>query len=647
MSDDQPIGALGGFPIRLAEFAGEDRAAYRRQYVPVKPSDRFVSGQQFEFTADLEFRDWVIDDFSGGIQPGPFWNPNRNGVVKMFAIHVRNDDATISRAYETTQISGGGGDMIGGLLFRANAGLWSGGGNDIEIRSWSASSSVWAATAKATGFPNLNYQILTAASPVVDEVYLISQFNTEIRKISNLSGATSNAQHFAAGSFGSGPVLVAYNGRLFVVSNGDLREIDQSTPDTSTLLTDFNGSRSPFPTHYRATISDVGPMWFAENSDGYTYVYEYNVASDTSARVARLPVAGVQPVSIRYLLGFTFVSYHLSPFFGGSPAIKGRGYIFWFRGSQSGTIGPVPFDGSYSLSNTLEARMGPFICGVVGNDLIVTSGRITLAAYDLSDGTWSGYGVSDSGGGATDQWSYMNDTPRLSAEAFGESLFITSDRTVSGADILRIIPDTWETRTQDQDTNLQTGRWHFGYPNVEKIFTTVTIDTNSITADDDIDLFYSVDGGAFVQATGTYSGVASTFTWTLSDSSTTVKGFDLDLRFDVSARSATNTNELTVYRIRSRATSAQSRRVWQIALDANLAGSEAGGTVIDHELLDNLNTLKANKAIVAFADPWQNRLEDGPETFDVIVEEVDTPALGESQQGQAIALVTLRESSLV
>ena len=404
MSDDQPIGALGGFPIRLAEFVGEDRAAYRRQYVPVKPSDRFVSGQQFEFTADLEFRDWVIDDFSGGIQPGPFWRPQTDGVLQLKYFHLKdNIHPTLMRDSVTTQETSGGNFDDAGQLIVLNETLWSA---DVAVTKWNTDDLFDDTNQVASGFAG-SEQPRSYAHPTYDEVYLVSHQDFEIRKISTLENTPSNASHYAIAAgdpFVDHPVLTSFDGQVYALDGYDLYELDQTTADTRTLKADTASQyklQSGLATDQRLerqerlATSDVGPIWYLRSIDGYVYVGEYNVGADTFDIINRIPVVGAIPVSVFWAFGFHFVSYVVMPRqLDASSNTTFPAYIYSFRGSQSSIIGPIPgpeglLDGSDERA--YNQKISPYIAGIVGDDLLVSCGT-TILAYTLSVGAWSHFG---------------------------------------------------------------------------------------------------------------------------------------------------------------------------------------------------------------------------------------------------------------
>ena len=246
---------------------------------------------------------------------------------------------------------------------------------------------------------------------------------------------------------------------------------------------------------------------------------------------------------------------------------------------------------------------------------------------------------------------YSGITPNVAyAAVWGNEVFIANATTSGGAKrVIRVQPSKTiidETAGATHEPHFTTGRWHFGYPNVEKIFTTVAIDTNDLDSVDEITLAYSVDGGAFTSHATTFDGAANTYEWTLSTNSATVQGKDLDLRFTVTDRATTDTDDLRFYRIRARSTSVQARREWQLVLDAS-DSSSAGHEQNDVAWLQELETLKTAKAVVQFSDPWQQYDEGTADTFDVIVEDVITPAATHSPDDMREAIVVLREIGLV
>jgi hypothetical protein len=190
-------------------------------------------------------------------------------------------------------------------------------------------------------------------------------------------------------------------------------------------------------------------------------------------------------------------------------------------------------------------------------------------------------------------------------------------------------------------STLDSGLFDFDYPGLPKILLDVTVITEPLPGDTTVTLSYAVDRGSFVAATGTHNvDGATTFTFTISSTATTVIGREFELRLHLDTDQTTNTP--TIREVSARATGAAHTLEWILQLDTSDIKS---GFESSDVLINALNTLATNRAVVSFSDPWQNRESDDPETFDVTVEEVVTPASQSSDP--PAATVRLRAVSLV
>ena len=151
------VGKIGTLNVRLASWrppSGVDQA-YTRRYVPVKPEDRFVPGQQFEFTADLEMRDWVIDDFSGGLAVGKWWSPDSGQVYRAERFRLAEGLKYEPSGLITYTVTDGGGTPTrqdSTTMFVAGGKLWT--GKQVTIYEWQPTTNNWDDTGLATGATN-------------------------------------------------------------------------------------------------------------------------------------------------------------------------------------------------------------------------------------------------------------------------------------------------------------------------------------------------------------------------------------------------------------------------------------------------------------------------------------------------------------
>jgi len=640
---------LGSVEFVLASWL-EPSERYQRAYEPVRPSDRFIPGQQFEFTADLEFRDWVIDDFSGGLSPSPWWSPNDAAVRNAFWFFADDGGLRLGAEPEITQIEAAGGNKTAQFLTIAEQDLYAGLTSNGTVVDWKDIE--WEATGVTVG-TGASDDMTSGASPGSDTLYITNDNVKDIHKVTGLKGTPGNTTHYAAAAgdpFAELPLVVAFDSRVFALDGNDLYEIDQTSTDTRTQVADVATTYtriilSEADSSKRLSVSDVGPIWWVQAPDGHTYIYEYNVGSDTQRIVGRIPYPAARPCQLYWALGFFFLSFVDFVTADGN-LTSGRGYIFYKRGGQEGTIGPIPSNvgavspDPYLTQSIFQFAAGnwPLIAGIIDDGLVVVFGK-NVFVYNFSNAAWGMMSHLRAG---------VLSASVSSAVVYAGELFVSN---IVGGTVLRIEPRKTlidETAGSLAEPHFTTGRWHFGYPNVEKVFTTVAIDTNDLDALDEITLSYSVDGGSFTNHTTVFGGGASTFEWTLSSSSGgTVSGKDLDLRFTVTDRSTDDEDPLRVYRVRVRSQSAQVRRAWTVAADVNSIRSAAGTDKPGWELIDELEVAAAAGTVVAWGDPFTNREEDAADSYDVIIDSIIiTDIDDESAHDQQAVLLSFKEMGL-
>jgi hypothetical protein len=633
------VGKIGSTNVRLASWRTPEQPAYQRRYVPVKPQDRFVSGQQFEFTADLEFRDWVIDDFSGGSQwtAQTRWQPDAAHVAFIQHAYINRDGVLLTgfRGVDTFWASSSSAINDVSWLVFANSKMW--GAKDTLLYEWGSDD--WISATAATG--GASDQRVVGMASIGSDMFVSLNTSGTIRKITNYDGSPSEALHWAKVTDDATAVpLVEFNDRLYGLWFDDLYEINPTSANTRTQRADLRPSQwiqnstNAANTCNRLGVSDVGPVWFQRADNGFTYVWEYNVASDTSRRIGQLPGQGGRPFSIFVAFGFVFVSYIDA---------TDRGYVWYGRGGQTGQIGGWQH---------FKDSAAPLILGTFDDSLVLSLSTKTDDEVSPSDVNWIGMYNFSSGG-----WSQLGHTfGGQTAATSGTGMVFEGNVFITGADaqndgVLALTPDegllgiaAWDGLKAITDHPIiTTGFWHFGYPNVEKILTEVTVEVDKLVSGDNLILSYAIDGDPTFTALPTFTATADNYfhTFVVSTSSTTVKGFTFSLKLEV--RSGSN---MTINAIRSRATSNQSRREWQLVLDAS-DSSSGGYEQNDVEWLQDLEDLKTAKNVVVFTDPWQKKDEGTADTFDVIVEDIITPPATHSPSDQREAIVILRDVVLV
>ena len=111
-------------------------------------------------------------------------------------------------------------------------------------------------------------------------------------------------------------------------------------------------------------------------------MWEYNAAEDAAFIVATLD-PGKHPWSIAFVNGFTFIAYSEALNQSISPNI----YVYYFRGGQTGTLGPLTEVSDSYHPNIAGIFQDRFILFTA--DYVQTGGApFDMWVYDLGEGAW-------------------------------------------------------------------------------------------------------------------------------------------------------------------------------------------------------------------------------------------------------------------
>lgn len=594
------IGKIGSLDVRLAPPTTEPPAAsYQRRYVPVTPASREIVGADTKVAADTTIAEWHIDDWSAG--EGDLQWKDRGRYAESTAVAPKSDGSVLVTgfAYEQLKNTGGGTNFVNAEVMARGAGrLLAAADMSGKLYEWNDTNEEWDELWDIGGTGTDNVVSIAADAGVAytnNNIYVAGSDDT-IRQVLSASNSTWVA-NFNTGSGSNSPILTSFNGILYGLRNSDLLKIDSGTAETTTLVADITVyiDRYEDMTN-RLTVSDVGPVWVVPLNNGRTYVWEYNAADDVAEILTELP-KDIQPYDIAFYSGIYFVALR----FAAGHALSGDAYLYYQVGGQRGMAGPFRSVTGVTASKPLA------IAGVVGDRLMVYYDT-ALWAYDLTTG-----GISQV---------CRTVTAPQGATTYGSDVFF-----VEGATAHRALTAEFDTAAAAE---LTTGRHDFGYLGLLKTLTKVTVSCeDALAASETVGLAYSVDGGSFTTAAGTMVATNTTKTWTISSSSSTVRGVEFELKLLLKAN--TSTSSPKVMSVTAEAVGSEDRIEWVLALDLS-DNNEQHGQVT----LDGLKALKTAHAVVSFTDPWQVLDHTAAETFDVTVEEVNLPMTEPGAYPQAV-----------
>lgn len=584
---EMPAGKIGSLDVRLA--AKKNR--YERRYVPVTPTSREIIGSDAKVAEESTVAEWHIDDWSAGEGDLRWRDRGRYNESSGAGPVSDGSGVTCNALYEQLKDTGGSVNMTDARILARAAGRFVT-ADDMggTLFFWDDTNDEW----------DVGWSIGGAGS---DDVLSIAAVNDTDIYVSDSGGSLrevkvgANAEHYS----GWGPPIVSFHGQLYGLDDNDLYDIDTSATDTRTLVTDVGGSiDNTTGMIRRITTSDVGPVWLAPMNDGKTFIYEYNVADDTGYIVGELP-SDVQAYDIWFHSGIYFAAFR----YAAAESLSGDAWLYYQVGGQRGVAGP--------LRSTTGTTASKEVCiaGVVGDRLYMQYDA-ALWAYDLSSG-----GISMVARGVAQP---------TSALAYGSDIHIAT-----GTTSFRIDLGSFDTGASAE---LTTGRHDFGYLGLNKILTVVRVACESaLAASETVGLAYAVDGGSFTTASGTMVATEATKAWTISTSSTTVRGVEFELKLLPKANTSASSPKIVT--VTAEAIGSESRLEWVLLLDVGDTNEQRG-----LDTLQGLRTLKTSHDVVSFTDPWQVAASEADETFDVTVEEVNLP--DEKAGSEQVAAVRLR-----
>lgn len=573
--NEKRIGKIGTLDVRLATPSIE-QPRYERRYVPVTPASREIIGSDAKVAEESTVAEWHIDDWSAG--EGDLRWRNRGRYNTSTGAGPVSDGSGITTNADVEQLNDTGGGTVmedAGVLARAAGRFVTADDMGGTLFFWNDSTEEWDVgwTIGGSGTDDV-FSIAAVDATAI----FVSDLNGQLREVTN----SSNAEHYA----GWGPTMVSFQGQLYGLHGNDLYDIDTTAATTRELVMDVGGTIDRTDgTKRLMTTSDVGPIWIAPMDDGQTYIYEYNAADGTGYIVGQLP-SDVQPYDIWFHAGVYFVAFR----YAADESASGEAWLYYQVGGQRGVAGPIR-----SMTGTTASK-GVVIAGVVGDRLYIYFDT-ALWAYDLSTG-----GISMAARDVGDL---------RSALSYGSDLFLSTGSTIYRANLALF--DT------DASAELTTGRHDFGYLGLNKVLTTVRVTCEAaLAAGETVGLAYAVDGGSFATVSGTMVAGETTKQWTVSSSSTTVRGVEFELKLLPKAN--TTASSPKIVGVTAEAIGSESRLEWVIQLDVSDNNEQHGQTIVD-----GLKALKTSHDVIEFSDPWNVLDHTAAETFDVTVEECNLP----------------------
>lgn len=634
------IGQIGSVKVRLAGWVETPAERYQRRYIPVDPQDDRTIGNRFGLIADDQIKVWQITSWRGG-EGQNVWDPERRTYRKSTRVRpTRIGDGLILGPFLDDVAIGGGASTV---VLRAVGvtGVGTQLADQQVLAGWEPTNEILYAWDPVD--EHLDLEDSNSITNAVDTVGMIEGFNNKTWMLSNLAASSATEVVVYDSSTDDTdvvsvlltelPIFKWWRDRLFYVSFEDLWELDSpaaaSSDETqrSDISPAFSASGfSEFYEYQRIAAGDVGPIWYWRNAIHEIELWEYNVAEDSAYQIGTLPVKFAQPTRMFYAFGFLFVAFRARARESGVLPDDGEAYVYYQRGSQRGVAGPLRSD-DIDLTTTGHWHHLPHVVGLAGDELLVTWAA-GLWAYNLTEGAIYHLGLDDD----NDKWAYQS--------AFIDPHIILAnsddgDRGTANASYYNLREYT------TQDANLDSGIHDFQYPGLDKTLLDVTVETDPLPANTSVQVAISVDGGSFTTLSGTHNtDNATSFTFTASSSSTTVRGKTFEIRLILSTTDKTTTP--TVRGVSARATGSAHRIEWVLEVDAGDVGEQSSSA-----LIDALETLVTNRDVVSFVDPWQNPDHEAGDTYDVTVEEVVVPEEYTEESGEVSATVRLRAVSLV
>lgn len=621
------VGTLGGVEIRLAGHLPH-RDRYTRRYVPVDPDGGSVVGDRPGITADDQIKSWLQSSWVGGEgqwqwdrESRRYWRgqnvrPRKDGTGLILGPHRlvsrQDNDADDNSDAEFTVASNG--------VFSLSLGAWS--PLSRPSVTWVDSTNINNFDLDIDSFGGFGSDIALPAGPSGNEPASVVPFDESLYVGVWPSWGTGIISKFDTGGLSESHTLTNFDdakiigwvGGAFLIRLDDkLYEITGWDASSDEILRD----ETPNMTVARrlGVATDVGAAWVIYSRNGEAYIREYNVGEDVAATTGQIPGRGYA-IDMMFAHGFIFVLWQ--------PLGSDAPFIYYQAGGQRGFAGPLRFaDGGYEWT-TLGNPDTPLFVGVDGADILIYWDEML----------WS-YNVS---AGALHAWASQSGLNRSSNDDLDRAFLLSNRAMVQGATRVELYAlDSYTTETG----YVEHSATDFDYPGTPKTLLDVTVITDPLPAGTSVSAKVSVDGDTYVALSGTHSTTGDTkHTFAASTSTTSLVGDIFQIRLELDT---TDTAETPVLRqVSARATGAAHTLEWVLAVDTGAVGSQA-----PHAILDDLRALVENRAVVSFVDPWQNRTEDGGDTFDVTVEDLILPELWDAEAEEPlVAQVRLRARAM-
>ena len=595
----QKFGKIGTVDLALS-MAVPQQERYQRRYLPIDPDSAQANRVEEGLTSIKQFARWKIDDWSAGegltkFGKVPAAYNKSNGIRPL----RRTEGIELGPFFELAQDNTGVADITGILVLgRALGTVYA--VDATNVYAWDSTFSKFGAgTAHGGGTP-------VSICDGGDGQYLFIGFtNGHIRRV---EPGVGNSAWYTTTPFTNEPILQAFSGEVYALDGDDLYRIDLTTVDTRTLVGDVTGSGVGYladvTSRNRIATSERGPIWIQRLDSGETLIWEYNVFADAQTRLGRLPLDAAWPYDISYHAGFIWVSFIDAT----DHNDVGEAFLFFMRGQQKGVLGPFDERG-FGLGGDVI-----YVVGQAGEQIIVY----------YNNNLW---GYTPSTGGINQLVTLSAGSDPAGAISLGYTMFVQA---VTNNKVYRLTyTDFTSVGTIDS------GRWDFRYPGLDKILVDVTVEMDPLPSGTDIEAFVSADRGAFTSI-GTFNTVSGTTArFQVSNSTTAIIGREFEIRLEMN--SSSKFLSPTVRAITARATGAVHEIEWVIAVDTET--SKVGGSQSSKDVIDALNGLAAS-AVVSFTDPWQNPGHEAGDVFDVTIEDILVPSLENTDP--AVAFIKLK-----
>jgi len=582
---------------------------YQPRYELVWPGYQDVAGYAGS-SGDPNMRYWHINRWSGGEGEDLWQEDTKEYYTSTNCRPKSTGERLILGASQTTTVNKTPATFAdAGAFGLAHGKLWA--GLDTTVHSWDSTLNQWEIAGWTTGGAGS----VTSIADCDDALNLVvgDSGDKKLYKVPAGGGAALGA------ACTNIPLVVNFDGVVYCLDGSDLYTVNLTT-GARTQVADLSGSVATYlalgPVSWqRLSTSDVGPTWLEPLDNGQCFIWEYNAALDTDAKIGKLPVDFAIPYSIYWAHGFTFVGFR----YASTHSLAGEAYIYYQRGSQRGVAGPIRKPSGVSASTPV------WIAGMVGDDLIV-----------YFDGAIWGYNISSGGIYQVSDSTSTNSTAVRDAATFGKDVFLAYVNNTGNAE--RFDTQAYTTGTAEW----RSGRFDFGYWGIDKMLLDVTVVTDPLPAGTSLALKVATEGGTATTVTGTFdTDGATSYTWSVSTSDASVVGRDFELYLIPVSTSTTATPE--VRSLTARATGGERQRSWRLELDA---GTQTAGKADSPRSSDSLAALKAigeSNALCLFENPWDGEEWDAPVSYTV----VPTDLLLTEAEGNDIMVLELRESGYV